>query len=178
MLIGYLVEREQTVIELLGVFGEILWPWVPIFIWLFAIYESYLIYHNKYVDLLHKPKSVTIDYLDSINLQISNFLVSLQSKFTVTSGGTKYVDKINGLASKYNSILNDKVGEVSSNFFNYIGAEHGRESENGSRVIFAALLFLLIYLVYWLPSITDFTKLLQVSNFLVTLSIFLLLAFH
>ena len=67
------VEREQTVIELLGVFGDILWPWVPIFIWLFAIYESYLIYHNKYIDLLHKPKSVTIDYLDSIYLQISNF---------------------------------------------------------------------------------------------------------
>ena len=74
-------------------------------------------------------------------------------------------------------ILKDKVGEVSSNFFNYIGAEHGRESENGSRVMFAALLLFLIYIVYWLPSITDFTKLLQVSNFLVTLSIFLLLAF-
>ena len=43
--------------------------------------------------------------------------------------------------------------------------------------MFAALLLLLVYIVYWLPSITDFTKLLQVSNFLVTLSIFLLLAF-
>ena len=171
------VEREQTFIEFLGVFGDILWPWVPMFIWLFAIYESYLIYHNKYVDLLHKPKSIIIDYVDSINLQISNFIVSAQSKFAVTSGGTKYVDKINDVASKYGSVVNDKLGQVSSNFFDYIGAEHGRESESGSRVMFAALLLLLIYIVYWLPSITDFTKLLQVSNFLVTLSIFLLLAF-
>ena len=81
------------------------------------------------------------------------------------------------MASKYGSVVNDKLGQVSSNFFNYIGAEHGRESESGSRVMFAALLLLLVYIVYWLPSITDFTKLLQVSNFLVTLSIFLLLAF-
>tara|TARA_B100001113_G_scaffold342903_1_gene329598 strand:+ start:1348 stop:4869 length:3522 start_codon:yes stop_codon:yes gene_type:complete len=178
------VEREQTVIELLDIFGDILWPWVPILIWLFAIYESYLIYNNNYIDLLHKPRSVIIDYVDSINLQMSSALVSIQNKFTVTSGGNKYVDKINYTASKYNSFIsesssaiNDKLGLISSNFFNYIGAEHGRESENGSRVMFAAILLFLIYIVYWLPSITDFTKLLQVSGFLVTLSIFLLLAF-
>ena len=167
------VEREQTVIEILGIFGDILWPWVPILIWLFAIYESHLIYHNKYVDLLHNPKSTIIDYIDSINLQLSNFLVSIQSKLAVTSNGTTYVDRINGVASRYSSAVNEKLGKVSSDFFNYIGAEHGRESESGSRLMFATLLLLLIYIVYWLPSITDFTKLLQVSNFLVTLSIFL-----
>ena len=78
-------------------------------------------------------------------LQLSNFLVSVQSKFTITSSGIKYVDKINDVASKYGSVVNDKLAQVSSNFFEYIGAEHGRESESGSRAMFAALLLLLIF---------------------------------
>ena len=31
-----LVEKEQTFIEIFGFLGDILWPWIPIFIWLFA----------------------------------------------------------------------------------------------------------------------------------------------
>ena len=172
-----IVEREQTVIEILGIFGDILWPWVPLFIWLFAIYESYLIFKDKYVDLLEKPKTNAIDLVDKYTEQISEFIYSIKGKFAFISFSSTYVDRINDNFSQYTAKITERGRQFSSDIYESIGAEHGRESESGSRFTFIVLLLILVYIVYWLPSVTDFTKLLQVSNFLITLSIFLLLAF-
>ncbi len=172
-----IVEREQTVIEILGLFGDILWPWVPLFIWLFAIYESYLIFKDKYVDLLEKPKTNAIDLVDKYTEQISEFIYSIRGKFAFISFSSTYVDRINDNLSQYTAKITERGRQFSSDIYESIGAENGRESESGSRFTFIVLLLILVYIVYWLPSVTDFTKLLQVSNFLITLSIFLLLAF-
>ena len=172
-----IVQKEQTVIELLGFFGDILWPWVPFLIWLFAIYESYLIYNNNYVDLLHKPKTQIINAIDRFNQKLSDFVLLIQDKFTFTSTSTSYVDRINDNLGQYTAKMTKIGRDLSSSAYESIGAEHGRESEKGSRFMFVILLLVLLYIVYWLPSVTDFTKLLQISNFLITLSIFLLLAF-
>ena len=70
-----------------------------------------------------------------------------------------------------------KFSQLSSIFYEKVGAEYGKESEKGSNALFLVFLLILILVVSWLPSVNDFTKLLQISNFLITLSIFLLLAF-
>ena len=172
-----IVQKEQTIIEFLGFFGDILWPWVPFFIWVFAIYESYLIYNDKYIDLIQEPKAKVTDIIDKYNERMAEIVKSIQSKFTFTSISSSYVDEINDYLSQRVAKLTKLSSKFSSSVYDSIGAEYGRESEKGSRFMFGILLLILLYIVYWLPSVTDFTKLLQVSNFLITLSIFLLLAF-
>ena len=171
------VEREQTLIEILGLFGDILWPWVPIFIWLFAIYESYLIYNNQYKDLLQNPKARVIDFIDKYTVLLSERFKSFKGRFQFTPSESKYTDYVNEYLHSINSFVGGKFSQLSSTFYEKVGAEYGKESEKGSNALFLVFLLILILVVSWLPSVNDFTKLLQVSNFLITLSIFLLLAF-
>ena len=58
-----------------------MWPWVPIFIWLFAIYESYLIYNNQYKDLLQNPKARVIDFVDKYTILLSERFKSFKDRF-------------------------------------------------------------------------------------------------
>ena len=171
------VEREQTVIEILGLFGDILWPWFPIFIWLFAIYESYLISNNQYKDLLQNPKAKVVDFFDKYTVLFSERIQSLKDRFQFTPSDSKVTNNVNEYLNSINSFAAEKFSHLSSAFYEKVGAEHGKESEKGSNALFLVFLLALILIVSWLPSVNDFTKLLQVSNFLITFSIFLLLAF-
>ena len=173
----YVVEREQTVIEFLGFFGDILWPWVPILIWFFAIYESYLIFNGKYFDLVKEPKAKVTDFVDKSSLLLSERIRSLKGRFQSTPNESKVTNKVNEYLYSLNSFFARMFSQLSSAFYEKIGAEHGKESEKGSNALFLIFLLILILVVSWLPSVNDFTKLLQVSNFMITLSIFLLLAF-
>ena len=49
-------------------------------------------------------------------------------------------------------------------------AQYGRSSERGSWVTFAFFLVLLMYLAWWLPSVTNFTKSMQILNVEVKIS--------
>ena len=60
-----------------------MWPWVPILIWLFAIYESYLIYNNQYKDLLQNPKARVIDFIDKYTVFYQNELSPLKTDFNL-----------------------------------------------------------------------------------------------
>ena len=61
--------------------------------------------------------------------------------------------------------------------FPSIWPEHGRTSESGSWFTFICFLVVLIYIVDWLPSVTAFTKTMQVSRIIVLVCIFSILAF-
>tara|TARA_B100001029_G_scaffold178520_1_gene185485 strand:+ start:6989 stop:10504 length:3516 start_codon:yes stop_codon:yes gene_type:complete len=178
------VKREQTVIEFLGFFGEIFWPWIPIFLWFFAIYESYLIFNGKYFDLVQEPKAKIIDTVDYYSISISEWFVSIRSRatpnYTKSKAYQKFSDfltSVNTYFSKVNLLFVENFSKLSSSFYEMVDAKHGKESEKGSLALFLVFLFILIFVVSWLPSVNDFTKLLQISNFLITLAIFLLLAF-
>ena len=94
-----------------------------------------------------------------------------------TSGTNKFLDYLNESISSMGSGATEKVKKIKSNFYEKIGAKYGTQSESGSKAMFWLLLVILILLVLWLPSVSYFTKVLQVSNFIVTLSIFLILAY-
>ena len=172
-----IVQKEQAFIEVLGFFGDILWPWVPIFIYLFAIYESYLIYNNKYVDLIKGPKTELVNIIDKYTEKISGLITSISEKYNPIPKTNKHIDRIKEFFSKYYSLLLTKSAKISSIFYEKVGADYGKESERGSNALFIVLLLFLLYVLYWLPSVSLFGKVLQISNFLVTLSIFLLLAY-
>ena len=55
-------------------------------------------------------------------------------------------------------------------------AKYGRSSERGSWITFAFFLVLLMYLSWWLPSVTNFTKSMQISRIIVLVCAFSILA--
>ena len=56
-------------------------------------------------------------------------------------------------------------------------AQYGRSSERGSWLTFVFFLVILAYLAWWLPSVTNFTKSMQISRIIVLVCIFSILAF-
>ena len=66
---------------------------------------------------------------------------------------------------------------VSAPKLSRIWPEYGRTSESGSWFTFICFLIVLIYIVDWLPSVTAFTKTMQVSRIIVLVCIFSILAF-
>ena len=55
-------------------------------------------------------------------------------------------------------------------------AQYGRSSERGSWVTFTFFLVILMYLSWWLPSVTNFTKSMQISRIIVLVCAFSILA--
>ena len=94
-----------------------------------------------------------------------------------TSGNNKLLEYVNQSISSLGILTTEKIKKIKSNFYEKIGAEYGVESESGSKAMFWILLGILTLVVIWLPSVSYFGKVLQVSNFIVTLSIFLILAY-
>jgi len=56
-------------------------------------------------------------------------------------------------------------------------AQYGRSSERGSWLTFAFFLIILSYLAWWLPSVTNYTKSMQISRIIVLVCVFSILAF-
>ena len=54
---------------------------------------------------------------------------------------------------------------------------YGRESVKGSWLLFGILLVILIFISWWLPSITSFTKSMQISRIIILVCIFSILSF-
>ena len=173
-----LIHTEQTVLGVLGFIGDILWPLLPIAIYIFAIYESYLIWNNNYKDLLHKPLTKIVDKFDDISARLSNIISAITTSFTdIFSGTNKSLDSFSVYLSSFGSSNINKLKNLPDRFFDSIGAKYGRESERGSKASFWIFFAILLLVVYWLPSVSYFAKTLQVSNFIVTMSIFLILAY-
>jgi len=173
-----LIHTEQTVIGIFGLIGDILWPFLPIAIYIFALYESYLIWNNNYRDILLKPKTIIVDKLDEFSARLSNISISITDYVNSLFVGTnKSLDSFNESASSFVSNRIEKVKNLPSLFYKRIGAEYGRESEVGSKAAFWIFFTMLLLVVIWLPTVSIFTKTLQVSNIIVTISIFLLLAY-
>ena len=175
-----LIEKEQTVIGILGFLGDFLWPWVPIFIWFFACYESYLIANGKYKDLLSEPTLRLNNFIDNTSLRISELVENNIAK--VSSGihdsyFSGFLDDFSAFITKYTEMFKQKTNKISSTFFEKIGAKHGVESERGSKVMFWIYLSILVCIIVWLPTVGRYEKVSQISIVLVTISIFLLLAF-
>ena len=87
------------------------------------------------------------------------------------------MDSFGILLSSFSSGNVEKIKKLPDRFFDMIDAKYGRESERGSKASFWIFFAILLLVVYWLPSVSYFAKTLRVSNFIVTMSIFLILAY-
>ena len=218
-----LMQSELGVLESLITFGDIIWPAVPILLWLLAIVEGVFLIQGKEEDPL-KPIFVQLNIFSmKINEAVksnSSNLPQLLSKINspireIQSG---VFDKISTRTSDldtkqkmiplvlFSLIILSKLPYFFSRGVFIIGmfwvavfaylkykeggslleiyqkkAPFGRESPFGSWMMFFSVLIILLLFLEWLPVAEQdnmrFIKTLQVSNVLVTLAIFALMAF-
>lgn len=179
-----LMQTEIWLIDLISSVDNFIWPLVPILVYLFAIMQ-------------------VIEYLPEQSI-ISKSVISTKEKSAISRKFGAYYLIITNVwqdikrtllrnIRRYDSIIS-KLKQNLKNFLTYIRSKqsdnfvpnsdiknYGRESKLGSNIIFIFLLIILFLFLYWLPiSNSDnmnFNKALQVSNVLLTLSIFILMSF-
>ena len=85
----------------------------------------------------------------------------------------------NEIMKRVSDQYKEYISQISNNNpqISGIWPKYGRSSEDGSWFTFLCFLVVLIYIVDWLPSVTSFTKAMQVSRVIVLVCIFSILAF-
>ena len=174
-----LIETEQSVISMMGAMGDILWPWVPLLVWAFCLYESYLILDKRYRDPIQSLKARYHSLLSSTS----------SSRATFREKGDLHTlrDRIESLRTDLDYRLTTgttSIGawmrEGSASAMERVGITEERRTESGSKSAFRLMMAVLLLFVVWLPvdpaSNFMFAKTLQVSNLATFLSIYLILS--
>ncbi len=180
-----MVETEQQVIAALGGFGDVLWPLVPLLVWLYALREAQLLFTGREEEdpapwLTRGWSAVTSKAADGLAKTRALLLVPW-SKVSTMSAPWALAKTANGLDSglaALSSTLNNATGRLAKRF----DVEGGRSTEKGSRLTFYVLLALLLLVLLWLPinaeqGLWGDRKIAQFGNVMSTFAIFLLLAF-
>ena len=174
-----LIETEQSVISMMGVMGDILWPWVPLLVWAFSLYESYLIFNKRYRDPIQSLKSSYHSLLSSTS----------SSRATSREKGDLHTlrDRIESLRTDLDYRLTTGTTSIGAwmreglaSAMERVGITEERRTESGSKSAFRLMMAVLLLFVVWLPvdpaSNFMFAKTLQVSNLATFLSIYLILS--
>ncbi len=177
--------------------GDILWPWAFILLWIYSIYEGISILQGKYETQGSQNVTVKInEVISSISMRIRKLQNQILLRWSdFDRKHDQFVKHIRGRISQSSSGITAKVGTKAGNFYSNVldklplGSDkdkqnlrnYGRESPIGSWLLFGLLMFILILFLAWLPIAESddfrFKKVLQVSNVLLTLSIFILMSF-
>jgi len=220
-----LMNTELGLVNTLVDLGDVIWPAVPILIWLIAVVEGFYLFKDRDDDALEpltdfiarltapitqsrNSGSVAMTQaLGSARAPLDSFHTALYSSIDELQSGLDQKQKYGILAVLIVAftlfgpvpaffarallilgllwvaglaLLAWRTGEPPLGELSRL-APHGRESPFGSWVAFISLLVFLLLFVEWLPVAESpnqsFIKALQVSNVLLTLSIFSLMAF-
>ncbi|MDG1554033.1 MAG: ABC transporter permease, partial [Candidatus Thalassarchaeaceae archaeon] len=171
-----LMQTELWFIESISSMDNLVWPLIPILVWCVALFQAveYIWetdYISKPVKLIDKRTNI-FDILSAYDSKIRNTWNKIVRDYE-----SKIYSITNNIRSQPSSLLEKYSNHPPSNErFKY-----GRESKIGSNIIFIILLIILLLFLYWLPisnsDTMNFNKALQVSNVLLTLSIFILMSF-
>ena len=177
-----LMQTEIWFVDMLASFDSLFWPLFPILLYTFALFECQEYLYGTSASNRNKIET------KSIVTPLREFLI-----YSVTLIKNVYRNLINNLDSFIKPSRNYIASNLSRSYSNsskYLHNQfptlstrmkYGRESVVGSNIMFIVLLIILILFLVWLP-ISDsdnmnFNKTLQVSNVLLTLSIFILMSF-
>ena len=190
----YQMKFEIELVNFIADAGDLIWPLALVVLWAFSAYEGIRIMNGKENEkisfpLFSKWKSI----LDSTTSPISN------TKRKLSELDRNHERIIKRLREKLSNYI--KTGELKSHAidFSFRFLEpvmkalkipesrkkdlklYGRQSPIGSWISFYILITILVMFLVWLPIAEsdnfEFKKILQVSNVLLTLSIFILMAF-
>ena len=177
-----LMQTEIWFVDLLTSFDDLLWPLLPILIYLFALFQCIEYLSDESILKQTKTDKKTIN--STSNFSVKGYLNKILT--LVKNQYAKLIVIVDSLIKPVVSFVTDNYSKNKNNmkekfpiFSN--GMKYGRESIIGSNIMFVIMLIILISFLIWLP-ISDsdninFSKTLQVSNVLLTLSIFILMSF-
>ena len=177
-----LMQTEIWFVDMLASFDSLFWPLFPILLYTFALFECQEYLYGTSTSNRNKIET------KSIITPLREFLI-----YSVTQIKNVYRFLIKNLDSFIKPLRDYIASNLSRSYSNsskYLHSQfptlstrmkYGRESVVGSNIMFIVLLIILILFLVWLP-ISDsdnmnFNKTLQVSNVLLTLSIFILMSF-
>ena len=177
-----LMQTEIWFVDMLASFDSLFWPLFPILLYTFALFECQEYLYGTSTSNRNKIET------KSIITPLREFLI-----YSVTQIKNVYrilIKKLDSFIKPSRDYIASNLSRSYSNSSKYLHNQfptlstrmkYGRESVVGSNIMFIVLLIILILFLVWLP-ISDsdnmnFNKTLQVSNVLLTLSIFILMSF-
>ena len=177
-----LMQTEIWFVDMLASFDSLFWPLFPILLYTFALFECQEYLYGTSTSNRNKIET------KSIIAPLREFLI-----YSVTQIKNVYrilIKNLNSFIKPSRDYIASNLSRSYSNSSKYLHNQfptlstrmkYGRESVVGSNIMFIVLLIILILFLVWLP-ISDsdnmnFNKTLQVSNVLLTLSIFILMSF-
>ena len=177
-----LMQTEIWFVDMLASFDSLFWPLFPILLYTFALFECQEYLYGTSTSNRNKIET------KSIIAPLREFLI-----YSVTQIKNVYrilIKKLDSFIKPSRDYIASNLSRSYSNSSKYLHNQfptlstrmkYGRESVVGSNIMFIVLLIILILFLVWLP-ISDsdnmnFNKTLQVSNVLLTLSIFILMSF-
>ena len=177
-----LMQTEIWFVDMLASFDSLFWPLFPILLYTFALFECQEYLYGTSTSNRNKIET------KSIITPMREFLI-----YSVTQIKNVYrilIKNLNSFIKPSRDYIASNLSRSYSNSSKYLHNQfptlstrmkYGRESVVGSNIMFVVLLIILILFLVWLP-ISDsdnmnFNKTLQVSNVLLTLSIFILMSF-
>jgi hypothetical protein len=161
--------------------GVLVWPTIPIVLYLIAWREAYHTLRGEEI----KPSTKISSAVSSLSAGYANVTGSAGKAWRNV---TETVDaKIGFIAVAAHRAAKSSTTKVSTVYIERrtsvlekLRMPYGRESENGSWLLFGVLAVIMLTLIYWLPVAdsdqASFVKTLQLSNVLVTFAIFAILA--
>ena len=176
-----LMQTEIWFVDFLTSIDNLLWPLLPIVIYAIALFQcqEYLSDESMLKDTKKDINTISKSIL-SIRKHLHDFIYLLKNKYL------GLVSIVDSFVKPLVSFVNDNLSRNKNDFkqkFPILSnrMKYGREGILGSNIMFVFMLILLILFLIWLP-ISDsdnmnFSKTLQVSNVLLTLSIFILMSF-
>ena len=190
---------EIDLVNLIVDLGDLVWPGAIIALWLYSIYEGVGILSERG----EEPRKLdrALSSITGARSSISDSIRSVQMKITRawSEFDRKHNDSVSGISERIRIQLVSPIREraastTSSPVSGIIGLitrdseeerrkieMYGRESSLGSWIGFSVFLAILLLFLLWLPIAESdnfrWKKILQVSNVLLTLSIFILMSF-
>jgi len=176
-----LMQTELQVANLLVDVGEFVWPLIPVLLWAYAANEGSRLLSGSEMTPTKKTVSF-LAFLTWIRLpdlsDLRDFWLEINRKHEAL------VKRIRRLTSKISESYNGLFDSSSDSYLSRSTSLrlYGREGVTGSWITFGVLLAILLLFIWWLPISDDvesmsWSKAFQVSNVVLTLSIFILMAF-
>ena len=184
-----LMQTELQVANLIVDIGEFVWPLIPILLWVYAANEGRKLLSDT--DTISTKGGLNFaNPLSQIRIpdltELRNYVIELDRKHK------SIIDEYKRRLTESAERLTSKISE---SFYGFFPSDsdtsldrstslrlYGRQGVTGSWITFGVLLFILLLFIWWLPISQDvesmaWSKAFQVSNVMLTLSIFILMAF-